>query len=496
MTTTAPTVMSAAAVTTTTIAQPKVNPIAKLVRQVVTGVLSALGLAPKAAPVPTSVPQMPALWGVLAWVRREIDQASAPITATAVAPISNYAAAASVPSAIAPSAVVTNLPTITTEWLTGQRFPNYTLQNYGINGSDLGIMWDNGIADDPTTPQDEHQVLIAFGDTFGANGSNWRQNVLLRSSDPVLWNGMYVGPGSTTDPFAGSPLAAPNYSKQLIANISNLAGAKKQASIIPTSGIAVANPDGTVRQYMSFMSVRAWGTPGRWTTNYSAIAYSDDNGQNWAIAPTSIRAAAAGRAVSKFVAGSQNFQMGAFVDGGDGYVYNYGTPAGRAGTVYLSRVSEDAMLDKTQYEYWTGSAWVVNKPSAAKPLLPKTTTTILGFIKRTGIPSVSEMSVQYNEYLGKYIMLYGDSANSMVLRTSDTPQGNWSAPITLATAAQYPQLYAPMIHPWSSTGLLRKGDGVTVEDPRYLFWNMSMFGDYNVISMRTDLQPLLGTVLV
>ena len=53
-----------------------------------------------------------------------------------------------------------------------------------------------------------------------------------------------------------------------------------------------------------------------------------------------------------------------------------------------------------------------------------------------------------------------------------------------------------MIHPWSSTDLLRKGDGVTVEDPRYLFWNMSMFGDYNVISMRTDLQPLLGTVLV
>ena len=118
------------------------------------------------------------------------------------------------------------------------------------------------------------------------NGGNWRQNVLLRSSDPVLWNGMYVGPGSTTDPFAGSPLAASNYSKQLIFNTSYLAGAKKQASIIPTSGIAVANPDGTVRQYMSFMSVRAWGTPGRWTTNYSAIAYSDDNGQNWTIAPT------------------------------------------------------------------------------------------------------------------------------------------------------------------------------------------------------------------
>ena len=30
-------------------------------------------------------------------------------------------------------------------------------------------MWDNGIADDPTTPINEHQMLIAFGDTFGAD---------------------------------------------------------------------------------------------------------------------------------------------------------------------------------------------------------------------------------------------------------------------------------------------------------------------------------------
>ena len=37
--------------------------------------------------------------------------------------------------------------------------------------------------------------------------------------------------------------------------------------------------------------------------------------------------------------------------------------------------------------------------------------------------TVSEMSVQYNEYLKKYVVLYGDQANRIVMRTSDTPEG-------------------------------------------------------------------------
>ena len=51
---------------------------------------------------------------------------------------------------------------------------------------------------------------------------------------------------------------------------------------------------------------------------------------------------------------------------------------------------------------------------------------------------------------------------------------------------QYPGLYAPMIHPWSGTDLLKKTDG-SAEDPQYLYWNMSLWGDYNVALMKTDL---------
>jgi hypothetical protein len=287
----------------------------------------------------------------------------------------------------------------------------------------------------------------------------------------------------------------PNFSRVIIGDYHY--GTSPEVTFIPTAGISVAgaSPTGGPRQYVNYMAVKSWDSPGRWTTNYSAIAYSDDNGQNWTVVPqSSVRAARAGSATVPFVAGNQNFQQGAFVkppagsaDAAAGWVYSYGTPSGRAGTVYLSRVNEKDILDQTKYQYWNGSTWVANKPSAATPLLPGTTSAgFFGFGKTTTYPSVSEMSVQYNPYLKKYVMLYADTNNNVVMRTSTTPQGAWSAPTTLATSAQYPGLYAPMIHPWSGTDQLRKPDG-TPEDPQYLYWNLSQWNEYNVALMRTDL---------
>ena len=233
------------------------------------------------------------------------------------------------------------------------------------------------------------------------------------------------------------------------------------------------------------------GPAGRWTTNYSGIAYSDDNGQTWRIAPTSIRTAAAGRATVPYVAGNQNFQQMAFVkppegspEAEQGWVYAYGTPSGRAGTVYLSRVQEPRSPIPTKYEYWDGTKWVVNKPSAAKPILPGKTTSFFGFFKKTTYPSASEMSVQYNPYLEKYVMLYGDSSNQIVMRTADSPQGTWSEPTVLVTSQKVPSLYAPYIHPWSGT------ENLPESEQHYLYWNLSTYNDYQVRLMRTDLTKI------
>ncbi len=61
------------------------------------------------------------------------------------------------------------------------------------------------------------------------------------------------------------------------------------------------------------MSIRDWGRDGEWTTNYSGIAVSNDNGQNWGVYPGTIRAAGPDSGQAPFVPGNENFQMGAFL---------------------------------------------------------------------------------------------------------------------------------------------------------------------------------------
>ena len=90
---------------------------------------------------------------------------------------------------------------------------------------------------------------------------------------------------------------------------------------------------------MNFMSIREWLRDGDWSTNYSAIAMSLDNGQNWSVAPGSVRPSSPDNVPSgRFMPGNENFQMGAFMKGKDNYLYSFGTPSGRGGAAFLSRV--------------------------------------------------------------------------------------------------------------------------------------------------------------
>ncbi|HEY6576193.1 MAG TPA: DUF4185 domain-containing protein, partial [Mycobacterium sp.] len=408
---------------------------------------------------------------------------------TGVAPLAAAAAAINVPGFPLPGAQLSP-STQFVNWVTGNYYnssnpaidyPN-TLARFGIYGTDVGVIWDNGIPDDPSTPLiNEHQVLMAFGDTFGGpNNAAWRFNVLLRSSDTDLANGITIPAGqwSNGNMFGGTPLGDPTFARQIIRPDGLPAG----ITLIPTAGISVPTP-GTqfgVTQYVNFMSVTNWGSPGTWSTNYSAIAYSTDNGENWTVAPTSVR-------YNQPWSGNQNFQQGAFVRPGDGYVYNYGTPNGRQGAAYVSRVPEKDILDLTKYEYYSkGSAggwfgigatkagWYKNNPAAATPIFGQDTGAC-GVAKPGN--QVSEMSVQYNKQLNKYVVLYGDQFNNIIMKTSDTPQGTWSAAKVLMKQ-QPGGIYAPMMHPWSPSTM---GTGTD------LYWNLSLFSEYNVMLMKTDL---------
>src|SRR6476659_1379241 len=128
-------------------------------------------------------------------------------------------------------------------WVTVLFSATDTTEKFAITGTDLGIMWDNG----------GHQVLMAFGDTYGycsVHGQQWRYNTLMRSQDGSLANTISVPNGSVGSQYSGSPLWAAGLSKQII---NSTKWAPDETGIIPTAGIAAGGA-----QYINFMSLRRW----------------------------------------------------------------------------------------------------------------------------------------------------------------------------------------------------------------------------------------------
>ena len=413
------------------------------------------------------------------------------------APVSDVSAR---PTAAVINTAPTSLASTPLGWVTGQSnksIPGWNwpqtnnTKSFGVYGTDLGIMWFNGV---------NGYTQLAFGDTFSAPNmtGDWRSNVLLLSDDTNLTDGLSLIPTGYAYQFIP---AARNEVFFIGSEVTN----------IPTAAAYVNGEN-----YVNYMSVKSWDTPGRWTTNYSAVSMYDTATNKWVLQRSTVRSAGWFRSSTPYVAGSQNFQQMAYVlepeskvaPGDTRYLYAFGTPAGRAGSAFLSRVPETAVTDLGRYEYWDGKAWVLDKPAVAAAVLGDSTHSagILGFIvdiandpnffggffagligAKTG-GNVSELSVQYNEFLDKYVVLYGNGLNNVVLRTADSPEGPWSTPVTIATSLQYPGLYAPMVHPLSGTGQLV--DDAGEPDLNNLYWNMSLWGNYNVALMQTDLSPL------
>jgi hypothetical protein len=480
-------------------AQNALTTVTHLVSSVINFVLN-----PMAGTSPTTPAQPPLIWGLLAFARKEFDNffgalaGDASASAAGAQQLTTFALAAATntipPRPAFPTPGQQLSPSTNfVDWVTGNFLPNNTYQRFGVWGTDVGTMWDNGIpdnpsgvVDDPSDPYEVHQILMAVGDTFsGANMTgNWMSNTLFRSSDTNLADGISIADGQwfNGNMFGGAPLSSPTTARQIVLQNELPAGLPAGVTLIPTAGISLSTP-GTefgATQYLSFMSVKQWGSPGSWTTNYSGIAYSTDNGENWQIAPSSIRQNSA-------FSGNKNFQQAALVMGNDGYVYAYGTPNGRQGAAYLSRVLPQNILDASKYQYYSAGtkSWFGSTPAGWYTNAPSKATAVFG--KQSGAcgvanpgNTVSEMSVQYNDYLGKYIVMYTDQFNNVVIRTSDSPQGAWSTATTIL-AQQTGGIYAPMMNPWSPSTLGTGSD---------LFWNLSLSSDYDIMEMHTDLSQV------
>ncbi|MEU4289079.1 DUF4185 domain-containing protein [Kribbella sp. NPDC026596] len=89
-----------------------------------------------------------------------------------------------------------------------------------------------------------------------------------------------------------------------------------------------------------------------------------------------------------------------------------GTPKGRFGNTYVAGVPEQQVLQKKAWRYWDGRTWSPQE-SAAVPI---------------AVGPISEVSVQWNAYLGKWLMMYLDEQRaSVVLRSATSITGGRGA---------------------------------------------------------------------
>jgi len=318
--------------------------------------------------------------------------------------------------------------------LTGAASINATEARYQVKGTDLGIMWTD----------ERGQILAAFGDTFGpgwtgissgfANPTtiDWRSNTLARSTDHNPAAGMSFT--FVTD--------RPGHAKELLPSLKRDG---IEMTKIPTGGINIGG-----RDYLAYMSIRSFTKPGHWITNYGGIAYSDDGGQTWKDAPSAHR--------PNTPALDEKFQMTAYARR-DGFVYAFGTPNGRFGDAHVARVPEQRLLDKSAYEYWNGKSWQRGGSAIAAPIVQG---------------PVGEMSVRYDQILKSWEMMYLDEAReAIVVQLAQQPAGPWGAPISVATAREYPKLYGGFLNP-DSQG-------------RDIYFTMTQYDDYNVSMMHAKL---------
>lgn len=308
--------------------------------------------------------------------------------------------------------------TVVVAKLTGADSLNRT-SRWNVYGTDLGQMF-----------RYRGQLRFIFGDTFGPAATDHRNNTMARSTDTTLANGLEFDEYVTD---------RPRHARELLP-----VEDPEVDSVIPTYGLASGK-----RMFLHYMAVERWGEPGHWDVAYSGLASSDDEGRTW-VEDRDVR----------WPEGS-NFAQVAMLRR-DGYVYLFGIPGGRSGGVKLARVPEWWLLDSRAYRYWTGSGWAKDEQRA---------TTI--------VPApVGELSVQWSNSHRKWLMTYlNDERDAVVLRSAETLHGPWSSERVLATALQYPQLYAPYLVPDQDEG-------------RDVYFTMSRYDVYNVFLMRTRLVPL------
>lgn len=311
----------------------------------------------------------------------------------------------------------------------------------GVDGCDLGSMF---------TWHDRTYFL--FGDNFdgrpddavGAEGDVWRSNALAWTTD--------------SDPADGITLdgwidGADGLAREILPG-KHQADGVGEVTKIPTQGFAV---EGNL--YVAYMSVRHWGAPGEWDANEARLARSIDQGQTWEVLPE-----------IRWPGDSGFIQLAHARLEAEGrqWLYLWGIPAGRFGSVRLLRMpySIEGVENQSSWEYFAGLGsdqqprWSMN--------LDDSHVVLEGHI--------GEFSVLWSARFERWLLTTMDNNGSAVLYEGLHPWGPWGAPHVLLTQKERPGFYAPYT------------------DPRYVspdgsrvWFTLSVWGPYNVFWYSMDL---------
>lgn len=309
---------------------------------------------------------------------------------------------------------------------------------FGFRGTDLGF----------TTKTNLGYCISIFGDTFDQpvpeNSTGWRSPVGLRQSNSDIQNGI------RWDNCIGG-----DYAKQMIPydhRDPNTARNEPGQVVTEIPNDLIHLPDN--RYIMTTFGVRDWairdqgGIPsagGSWRTWYSRMWTSTDtHAENW-VRTWDIEN---NRENMDFWNEGlwSHFQNNSMIKWpGDDFVYIYGTNEGRwnGGGIHLMRVPWDKMWQRSQYTFWGDDGsnhWDFRPNGPSTPII--------------GAPSpweaIGEISAQVID--GRVVLSFLNGGRGAVTQTATFPTGLWTAPRTQVTPVQAQNLYAPVVHPYSTMG--------------------------------------------
>ena len=317
--------------------------------------------------------------------------------------------------------------------LTGVNAYDNTLEKWDIGGTDLGI---------PYYDEQRGQMYFLFGDTFRNNNGgsgNWRSQVVGVTKDLDASDGIKFDSFISEDKRNG-------YATQIIDAMHDSNDAEYEITVIPTGAIVI---DGI--HYVYYMSVRIWHTIG-WDVNYCGVAKSTD-GQKFEIIedlfwsdPKELGQLNTGDLLDQDAEVVLEHTGGNFLQifpyrVGD-YVYIFGIPNARFGGCKLGRVLASEIEDFSKYEYYTG------KDANEEPVWVQGADGLRALDNNDESyifePQVGELSVSYNEYLGKYVMSFY-SLDRIVVTYSENLI-DWSDLEILISSNDLPVLYGGFTH--------------------------------------------------